>query len=192
MTAYQRAEGRRKAKARRKLARVREKWSRAIGLGRHPGAGESAPLPEISQRSRPTPFRGLSGAYSPAPFCPGTIGTASRRDCEQIVAPLPPCHRPDLRRPPFASAHSDPPIAHYWGAAPTLAALSPSLKRPLRRCPASVTTALHEVILGEARRDRPYLPAVPPGDNFLFTVVALSPPACRTFTAQKHLFYKSR
>ena len=32
-------------------------------------AGESAPLPEISQRSRPTPFRGLSGAYSPAPFC---------------------------------------------------------------------------------------------------------------------------
>ena len=32
-------------------------------------ASESAPLPEISQRSRPTPFRGLSGAYSPAPFC---------------------------------------------------------------------------------------------------------------------------
>jgi hypothetical protein len=60
---------RRKASPRRQHARVREKWSRAIGLGEHSGAGASAPLPKISQWSRSIPSRHLSRAYSPAPFC---------------------------------------------------------------------------------------------------------------------------
>ena len=116
----------------------------------------------------------------PQPSDSGTSGlegtkTLGRRLSLRLLRP--PLHRLVLRRPPFAVAHSDPPIACFVLLRRTrIQSVPPSL--------------LPRAVVSPSKQSVPGGTALP-GDNCLCTAVALSPPTCQTFTEQKHLFHKA-
>ena len=98
-------------------------------------------------------------------------------------------------------------VVHYWGAAPTPAALACYQHFPART--ASASGCSRQFVLLRRTRIQSVPPSLLPravvspskqsvtggnalpGDNCLCTAVALSPPTCQTFTEQKHLFHKA-